>query len=109
MITVVNKKTHVPTDYDVYIGRGSVLGNPYSSLPAHIETKAEFRCETREESISKFNEYIEKEIKDKNEKICSELNRIWKLAKAGDINLVCYCAPKSCHGHIIKKIIESVL
>jgi len=39
MITVVNKYKHVPTRDDVYIGRGSILGNPYSSIKDR-DTKA---------------------------------------------------------------------
>ena len=38
-----------------------------------------------------------------------ELNKLWKAAKNGDINLVCYCSPKSCHGDTIKTIIEQKL
>jgi hypothetical protein len=32
MITVVNKYKHTPTENDVYIGRGSALGNPFTSI-----------------------------------------------------------------------------
>lgn len=109
MITVVNKKTHKPTANDIYVGRGSVLGNPYTSN-AFQETKAEFICKTREESLQNFYKHISEKIKQKDEKICAELNRIWTLAKNGhDINLVCYCAPQACHATIIKNIIEDKL
>ncbi len=110
MITVVNKKTHIPTENDVYIGRGSVLGNPYTSIPDIKLTKASFKCETREESINKFYEYILEKITNKDTLVCAELNRIWKLVKNGVfVNLVCYCTPQLCHGNIIKKIIEDRL
>lgn len=45
----------------------------------------------------------------KDKKICDELNKIWKLAKNENVNLVCFCKPKDCHGDIIKKLIESKL
>ena len=108
MITVVNKKKHTPTENDVYIGRGSVLGNPFTHL-SWIETKADFICESRHEAIERYKTLINDKIKKKDKEYCAELNYIWTLAKAGDINLVCYCKPQSCHGDIIKSIIESKL
>lgn len=109
MICVVNKHTHIPTQNDVYVGRGSVLGNPYTSIQ-NQQTKAQYVCSTREESITSFYQYIQDKIKQKDKVICDELNRIWKLAKSGqNVNLVCYCTPKSCHATIIKKILESKL
>jgi hypothetical protein len=107
-ITVVNKYKQAPTDNDVYIGRGSVLGNPYTSMEVG-KTKAEFQCESREESVSKFREYLLLKIEEKDKSVCSELNRIYRLAKHGEVNLVCFCKPKSCHGDIIKEIIEDKL
>lgn len=107
MIIVVNKHTHIPTENDFYIGRGSPLGNPYTSIQGK-QTKAQFICNTREESISNFYNYIIEKILIKDVLICNELNKIWKAVKAGKtVNLVCYCVPKSCHGNIIKNIIES--
>lgn len=108
MIYVVNKKKHVPTDNDVYIGRGSVLGNPFTHITTK-ETKASFVCDTRDQAIESYKQYINDKIKQKDKEICDELNRIWKLAKEGDINLVCYCYPKSCHGNHLKNIIDSKL
>jgi len=107
MITVVNKHRHVPTENDEYIGRGSCLGNPYTSLM--IKTKAKYVCESREESIKKCDFYLREKIRLKDPEICAALNKIYLKAKKGDVNLVCFCAPKSCHGDIIKKIIEEKL
>lgn len=109
MIKVVNKHTHKPTQNDIYVGRGSVLGNPYTSIQGY-STKAEFICDSREESIKNFSSYLEEKIKLKDKVICDELNRVWKIAKSGiDINLVCYCSPKACHAHMIKKTLENTL
>lgn len=102
MIAVVNKYKHTPTENDVYIGRGSVLGNPFTSIKTG-KTKAEFICNSREESVKNFREYIEEKIARKDKKICDELNRIYKMPQ---VNLVCFCKPKSCHGDIIKTLIE---
>lgn len=105
MITVVNKYKHTPTENDVYIGRGSVLGNPFTSIKDK-QTKAEFICDSREESVESFRKYIEEKIASKDKKICDELNKIYKMPQ---VNLVCFCKPKSCHGDIIKTLIESKL
>lgn len=103
MITVVNKYKHTPTENDVYIGRGGVLGNPFTSIKDK-QTLAKFVCDSREESIESFREYILEKIASKDKVICDELNRIYKMPQA---NLICFCKPKSCHGDIIKEIIES--
>lgn len=106
MITVVNKHTHIPTPDDVYIGRGSPLGNPYTSIN-YMKTKADVVCDSREDSLNQYFNYITIKIKQKDSAICYELNRIYKLVKDGkNVNLVCYCVPKACHGNIVKKIIE---
>lgn len=107
-ITVVNKHKHEPTPNDVYIGRGSVLGNPFTSIQDR-ETKAHVVCDSREESIERYRQHLNDAITNKLKPITNELNRIYKLAKAGNVNLVCYCSPKECHGDVIKEIIYSKL
>ena len=108
MITVVNKKTHSPTPNDIYIGRGSVLGNKFTSIPLK-NTKAEVQCKSREESIEKYKDWLIEEINSGNKQIRIMMNTIYKLAKKEDVNLVCYCKPLSCHGDVIKEIIEKEL
>ena len=54
MIQVVNKYQHTPTDADVYIGRGSSLGNPFTGSKELANTKAEFQCSCREEAIASY-------------------------------------------------------
>ena len=80
---VHNKKEQ----FDVYIGRPSKWGNPYS----HQEgTLAEFKVETREEAVQKFKEYLLN-----NKELMESLPEL-----KGKI-LGCWCAPKSCHGDIL--------
>lgn len=108
-INVVNRRTYQNNgEFDIYIGRGSVLGNPFTSIPID-RTKAEFQCNSREESIEMFKEYIINKINNKDKQVCDELNFIYKIAKDRNVNLICYCKPKSCHGDVIKEIIESKL
>ena len=44
------------SNYDVYIGRGSRWGNPYTHLLG--ATKAQFKVDTREESIERYTEWL---------------------------------------------------
>jgi hypothetical protein len=102
----VNKYKHPPTVCDVYIGRGSPLGNPFTSIKDK-QTKAKEVCDSREESVRKYRIWLMGEIEKKNPLITNELNRIWKLSKQGDVFLVCFCKPKLCHGDVIKEIVEN--
>lgn len=90
--TVVNKYHKVP--YDIYIGRGSIWGNPFS----HREgTKAQYVVSTREEAVERFREYI--------------LGRPDLIEKLKDLKgkvLCCYCKPKSCHGDVLAELANSL-
>ena len=93
MCTVVNKHYE---EYDVYIGRGSIWGNPYS----HREgTKATYRVESVEQAIQHYRSHL------------------WSLIKKGTISveqlrslhgnrLGCFCSPRPCHGEVIKAAVE---
>lgn len=119
MITVVNKYKHKPTENDFYIGRGK-LGNPYTHLD---NTKARFRVSSREEAVEHYKIYINNilngvviENDEQNllgnifkQKYLEELQKIKNATEKQDIYLVCFCAPKSCHGDVIKEIIEKYI
>lgn len=107
MIKVIHKKDSHLYSNVIYIGRGSILGNPYTSIQGR-ETLAEFVVESRKESINCFKEYILKCIENKEKSICDILNKIYKQSKEGEVYLTCYCRPKkTCHGDVIKEIIDS--
>lgn len=79
------KKDH----YDVYIGRGSIWGNPYT----HKEgTMAKYVVDSREEAIAKFEEYL----------LANE-NLMSKIGELRGKTLGCFCKPKACHGDILLK------
>jgi len=109
MITVVNKYKHTPTINDIYIGRGSVLGNPFVGTKNVNLTKGKYQCDSREESIESYERYLLEKINIRDTVICNELNRIYKISKSSNVNLVCFCSPKKCHGDIIKKILDQKL
>ena len=71
--------------YDVFIGRGSIWGNPF-----RITTK-----KNREDVIAEYEVYIRQ-----NKTLMGQL---------GDLRgkkLGCFCAPMSCHGDVLVKLIE---
>lgn len=89
---VVNKSQE---SYDVYIGRGSKWGNPYTHLKK--ETKAEYRVSTREESIDKFRAYI---TEGEGKHLLNNLDELEGKT------LGCYCKPLSCHGDILLELVN---
>lgn len=106
-IQVVNKYKHEPTKYDVYIGRGSVFGNPYSHLPSKF--KDIIHCGTREEAIDKYREYFDDIINScgcANKEFKKKIRKMVVDLKMGEkVYLVCYCSPKPCHGDVIRDYI----
>lgn len=81
--------------YDVYIGRPSKWGNPFSHLP---NTLAQFRVETRDEAIDKYKEWLLSQ---------PELVAAAKLELKGKV-LGCFCRPQyRCHGDVLSEIANS--
>ncbi len=107
-VTVVNKYHHMETKSDVYIGRPSVLGNPYS----HMDSTDRFivKVATRDEAMDNYKEYAEELMKFEND-YSAEIAKLRERAKTEDIRLVCYCKlphkEVRCHGDIIKQLIEN--
>lgn len=110
MIEVVNKYKHQATANDIYIGRGSALGNPYTGSKQVSQTKATYQAKDREDAIAKYGEWLDQQIHQQNMDVVEQLNAIWRSVKAGEtVYLVCFCKPKACHGDVIRKVIESKL
>jgi hypothetical protein len=103
MIQVVNKYKHKPTLNDVFIGRPSLYGNPYSHMS---NTAALYRTSSRDEAVNKYREYILNR-RQHDDAFAQSLNDLANKAKQGDVNLVCYCHPLRCHGQILKELLES--
>lgn len=93
MTTVVHCKKE---KYDVYIGRPSKWGNPFTHINSK-STKAEFILSTREEAIEAYRKWITEG------EGMHLLNDIHEL-KDKVIGCWCYCYPKSCHGDILADI-----
>lgn len=78
--------------YDVYIGRPSIWGNPYSHK---VGTQAKYKVATKKEAVEKYREYL---LNSPN--LLSQLHNL-----EGKI-LGCWCKPGLCHGDVILEIIE---
>jgi hypothetical protein len=82
-IKIVHNKKH---PYDIYIGRGSKWGNPFIIG----------KDGTREEVIESYREWIQTKPE-----LLSSLNELKNKT------LGCWCAPKGCHGDILKELAEA--
>lgn len=91
---VVNKYKE---PYDIWIGRGSKWGNPFTHLPLG-ETKAQYQVATREEAIARYRDYI-----------CDNPALIADLTELVGHRLGCVCKPQSCHGDILVRLIEDII
>ena len=85
MTKVVNRHHN---KFDVYIGRGTVFGNPF--------TRAEYG---RSLAISKFEEYFRL-------RITNEPALLDELMKLDGKILGCSCKPHKCHGDVLVKLIN---
>lgn len=71
-----------------YVGRGSPWGNPY---------RISATC-SRELALHRFEVYARKRL---------IVEPDWLQPLRG-YDLVCYCDPLPCHGHIIKRLLEEL-
>jgi len=88
---VKNKKTYKGPG--IYIGRPSPLGNPYKIG----------RDGTRKEVIEKYDAWLQSELKKKRSRARQAIEMMRMQYEAGQkLILICWCAPKRCHGHIVR-------
>lgn len=85
-MTVLNKKVVGIPDGAVYIGRGSVWGNPFV-MGVHGN---------RDEVCVQYERYLWNQIKSGEVSLQS-------LAGLANKDLVCFCAPLRCHGDTLQK------
>lgn len=81
--------------YDVYIGRPSRWGNPFSEKS---QTLAEFRVESREDAIAMYETWIRTQPD-----LMADLHTL-----RGKV-LGCWCKPKNpCHGDVLVRLIDEI-
>jgi hypothetical protein len=83
-------------NYDVYIGRPSEWGNPYTHIKDR-DTKAEFLVRNREEAIDKYREWIK-----------SQPHLLEKLETLKGKVLACWCKPRACHGDVLVELLREM-
>ena len=100
MVRVANKY-HGAVAGSVYIGRGSIWGNPYSHMKG---TTAQYACETREESVKAYAEWI-----------VGQGNLMSRLGELEGKTLMCFCRPVKgfqgrllCHGQVLAGLVDKV-
>lgn len=76
--------------FDVYIGRPSKWGNPFSHLTG---TLAMFRVPSREVAIEEYERWIR-----------TRPELLLALPEIAGKVLGCWCAPKSCHGDVLIRL-----
>jgi len=84
----------IPDDA-VYVGRPTPFGNPYSHLNASM---ADIKVNTREEAIAMYKKWFERRLRN------PEFNAKVEALRGKD--LICWCAPHSCHADVILEYLE---
>ena len=80
--------------YDIYIGRGSKWGCPYTIIKDR-PTLAKEIVDSKEEALSKYREYVLG-----NQELMYSLHEL-----EGKI-LGCFCKPEKCHGDILLELLS---
>lgn len=78
--------------FDVYIGRPSKWGNPFTHKPG---TLAKFKVATRQEAIEKYEAWLHEQPH--------------LMAALGELKgrvLGCWCRPDGCHGDVLVRLAE---
>lgn len=95
---VKSKVVHCKKEkYDVYIGRPTKWGNPYT----HIQdgkTLAKYVVEDRNAAVNAYREYI---TNGDGKHLLDDLHEL----KGGKI-LGCWCKPQACHGDVLLELLE---
>lgn len=76
--------------FDVYIGRPSVWGNPFSHKQG---TLAKFQVKSREEAVAAYRTWI-----------LTQPQLMARLHELKGKTLGCWCKPASCHGDVLMEL-----
>lgn len=93
MVGVFNKhhyKNKPLPPNSIYVGRPTKWGNPFSHLP---NTLAKFRVETRDEAVKAYEDWMQ-----------TQPDLLDSLAELSGKDLLCWCAPASCHADVLIRL-----
>lgn len=79
------------SDYDVYIGRPTKWGNPFTHKDG---TVAQYKVASREAAVAKYEEWLLSQ---------PELVAAAKTELKGKV-LGCWCHPLACHGDVLSRV-----
>jgi hypothetical protein len=82
--------------FDVYIGRPSKWGNPFSDKEG---TLAKYKVKDRNESVDSFRKYI---TEGEGKHLLNDLHELKGKT------LGCFCKPLKCHGDVLKELIDNL-
>lgn len=81
-------------DKGVYVGRPSVLGNPFEIG----------RDGDREEVIAKYEHWLKARLQNENSAQSQAIEQLANEVRVdGKVQLVCWCAPLRCHAEVIRE------
>lgn len=86
-MNVLNKHKDIIPLGSVYIGRGSKWGNPFIIG----------KDGNREDVVQKYCEWI-----------CNNPSLLADLHELAGKDLVCFCSPLMCHGHVLEKLVGNL-
>ncbi len=80
--------------YDIYIGRGSKWGCPYTIIKDRPTLASEI-VDSKEEALSKYKEYV-----------LNNPELMESLSELEGKTLGCFCKPEKCHGDILVELLS---
>lgn len=111
ILVVHQKRSNNPNT--IYVGRPTVLGNPFS----HLNLKHTIKCETVEESVQRYKVWLVDRI-NTSAAVCDALNQIINVGREhGTVHLACWCRDETkpypsdhvCHADVIRNAIMTHL
>ena len=75
-----------------YMGRPGVLGNPF----------VVGRDGSRQEVIGKYRRWLWRRLQEPRSPQERELRRLLAQARAGELELLCWCHPLPCHAEVVR-------
>ena len=101
-ITVANKRDYPKSEGAVYVGRPTVLGNPY---PLAKDASPEERARV----IRQYREWLEAMLSNPSSEQARVFAGLRARALEGDLTLVCWCKPLACHADVIADLLRESL
>jgi hypothetical protein len=76
----------------IYVGRPTPLGNPFRLI----------KEEDRERVVNQYATWLNEQLRQGNPEVTRAMEELYGVLKRkGELTLICFCAPKRCHGEVI--------